>query len=56
MMSEVESKIIKEKFIQGVNLAIKRLIDHTLKENNGELVVSKNGVITRVKASELKIS
>jgi hypothetical protein len=52
-MNGVESKILREKFIQGVNLAIKRLIDRTMKDD-GDLVVLRNGKIVRVKASELQ--
>jgi len=52
-MSSSEAAILKEKFVKGVNLAIQRLIDRTKKED-GELVISKNGKIERVKARDLK--
>jgi hypothetical protein len=47
------SNTLKDNFVQGVNLAIKRLIERTKKED-GELVFSKDGKIIRVKARDLK--
>ncbi|MBX2964701.1 MAG: hypothetical protein KF845_01055 [Cyclobacteriaceae bacterium] len=44
---------VSEKITEGVILAVKRLIEKTKKED-GELVISKNGKIVRVKARDLK--
>lgn len=52
-MNNEESRTIKEKLITGLNLAVKRLIEHTKKED-GELVFSRNGKIIRVKARDLQ--
>jgi hypothetical protein len=52
-MNTAESIILREKFIQGVNLALKRLIERTKKED-GELVISRNGKVIRVKARDLE--
>ncbi len=52
-MSPSESVELFDKVTAGVKLAIKRLIEKTQKEN-GELVISRNGKVVRVKARELK--
>jgi hypothetical protein len=44
---------LQDKFIQGVNLAIQKLIDKSIKED-AELVISKGGKVVRVKARDLK--
>jgi hypothetical protein len=51
-MNKAESDILTQKFIEGVNLAIQRLIERTSQED-GELVFSKNGKIVRIKAKDL---
>ena len=54
-MSNAESDQLAQKITEGVQLAIKRLIERTKKED-GELVVSRDGKIVRVKARDLKIN
>lgn len=49
--SEVEQP--EKKITKGVKLAIHRLIERTKKEG-GELVVSRNGKVVRVKARDMK--
>ena len=48
----IEFEILKEKISRGMQLAISRLIEKTRLED-GELVFSKEGKITRVKARSL---
>jgi len=43
---------IRTKILQGLDLAYKRLLTSKQKED-GELVISRNGKIVRVKAKEL---
>jgi hypothetical protein len=52
-MSTIESDKLFEKVTEGVKLSIERLIEKTKKED-GELVISKDGKIVRVKARDLK--
>jgi hypothetical protein len=52
-MTKQESNSIKEKFLKGFSLAISRLIEQTKKED-GELVISRNGKVIRVKARDLQ--
>lgn len=52
-MTKIESKILVDKITKGVHLAFERLLEQTKKED-GELVISKNGKIVRVKARDLK--
>jgi hypothetical protein len=52
-MSKAESDQLLDKITSGVQLAIKRLIDRTKKED-GELIFSKNGKIVRVKARDIQ--
>ena len=52
-MSSPEVELIRNKFLEGANLALKRLIERTKKED-GYLVFSQNGVIVRIKARDLK--
>ena len=42
-----------DKITKGVKLSIERLIERTKKED-GELVISQNGKVVRVKARDLK--
>lgn len=44
---------ISDKITQGVALAVDRLIKQ-IKKENGELVVSENGKVVRIKARDLK--
>lgn len=44
---------IREKMLAGCQLAVKRLIERTKKED-GYLVISQNGKVVKVKATELK--
>jgi hypothetical protein len=52
-MTNAEADKILDKITEGVKLSIQRLIDKTKKED-GELVISRNGKVVRVKARELK--
>jgi hypothetical protein len=52
-MTQQEFKDFTEKVNKGVNLAVQRLIERTKKED-GELVISKNGKVVRIKARDLK--
>jgi hypothetical protein len=52
-MSKSESLQLLEKITAGVQLAVKRLIEQTKKED-GELVISKNGKVIRIKARDLQ--
>lgn len=49
----MSNQVLRDKFIQGVNLAIKKLIEQSIKEDR-ELVISEGGKTVRVKASDLK--
>ena len=51
-MTTAESDQLIDKITAGVKLAIQRLIERTKKED-GELVISRNGKIVRIKAREL---
>lgn len=51
-MTAAESDQLIDKITVGVKLAIERLIERTKKED-GELVISRNGKIVRVRAREL---
>lgn len=51
-MTTAESDQLIDKITAGVRLAIQRLIERTEKED-GELVISRNGKIVRIKAREL---
>lgn len=52
-MTASESDQLMDKIAAGVKLAIQRLIERTKKED-GELVISRNGKVVRVRARELK--
>jgi len=54
-MSASEADQLADKITEGVKLAIQRLIERTKKED-GELVISKDGKIVRIKARDLKIN
>ena len=51
-MSQTEVNKIRDKITEGVRLSIQRLIEKTKKED-GELVISRNGKVVRIKAREL---
>ena len=53
-MTAAESDQLIDKITAGVKLAIQRLIERTKKED-GELVISRNGKIVRVRARELEM-
>ncbi len=53
-MSISESDQLVDKITEGVKLSIQRLIERTKKED-GELVISRNGKVVRIKARDLKI-
>jgi hypothetical protein len=52
-MNETEPDILFDKITYGITLAIQRLIEKTQKED-GELVISVNGKVTKVKARDIK--
>lgn len=52
-MSTTESDQLVDKITTGVKLSIQRLIERTKKED-GDLIVSRDGKIVRVKARDLK--
>ncbi len=54
-MSTSESDQLVDKITEGVKLSIQRLIERTKKED-GELVVSRDGKIVRIKARDLKVN
>jgi hypothetical protein len=51
-MTKENVKDLRTKIIQGIDLAYHRLLTSKQKED-GELVISRNGKIERVKAREL---
>jgi len=51
-MTEEEMKDIRTKILRGIELAYQRLLISKQKED-GELAISRDGKIVRVKASEL---
>lgn len=53
-MSTIELDLMVEKITQGVMLAIHRLVEKTKKED-GELVVSRDGKVVKVKARDLNL-
>ncbi len=52
-MGMSKSDQLVDKITEGVKLSIKRLIERAKKED-GELVISKNGKVVRIKARELR--
>ena len=52
-MSEQEVREFEENIVKGANIAFQRLVSQK-KEENGELVFSRNGHIFRVKAADLE--
>lgn len=51
-MTRENIKDLRTKILQGIHLSYKRLLASKQKED-GELVISRNGKIVRVKAKEL---
>ncbi len=52
-MNLVETDKLTDKITEGVTLAIQKLIEKTQKED-GELVISVNGKVTKVRARDIK--
>ena len=52
-MSDIEIKQMQDQIEEGLLLARKRLIEKT-KNDNGELVVVRDGEVVHVKAEELE--
>ena len=52
-MSEQEVREFEENIVKGANIAFQRLVSQKKKEN-GQLVLSRNGHIFRVKAADLE--
>jgi hypothetical protein len=51
-MSEIETKELRENILNGLNIALHRLIQEK-KRNNSELAISNRGKVVKVRASEL---
>lgn len=51
-MTKDNIKDLRARIIQGIDLSYERLLASKIKED-GELVISRNGKIIKVKASEL---
>jgi hypothetical protein len=51
-MSEIETRELRENILNGLNIALHRLIQEK-KKNNSELAISNKGKVVRVRASEL---
>jgi hypothetical protein len=51
-MSELETKELRDNILNGLNLALHRLIQEK-KKNNLELAISNKGKVVKVRASEL---
>jgi len=52
-MASSESDQLVDKITEGIKFAIQRLIERTKKED-GELVISRDGKVVRVKARDLR--
>lgn len=52
---QLSSEEVFMRFLQGTRLAVSRLIERKKKEN-GYLVISQNGKVVKVKASDIKIT
>jgi hypothetical protein len=52
-MTQQEIKILNEKIKKGLTLSFQRLVEKTKKED-GELVISRNGKVIRIKARDLQ--
>jgi hypothetical protein len=51
-MKPLQRDPLIDKITEGINLAIRRMIERTQKED-GELVVSRNGKVVRIKARSI---
>lgn len=51
-MNEQEIREFEENIVRGANIAFQKLVNQK-KQENGELVFSRNGNIFRVKAADL---
>lgn len=51
--NRVSVKSLREKLLKGTRITIKKLIEERKKEN-GYLIVSKNGKVTKVRARSIK--
>lgn len=52
-MNRDEAKLLLDKITAGIELAVKRVIDKA-KSDNDEIVVSRNGKVTWIKARDVK--
>jgi len=50
---EKSTKVLRDKIVLGVNLAVSRMIERKI-QSDGELAYSQNGKVVRIKARELK--
>ncbi|MDO9679976.1 MAG: hypothetical protein Q8S23_00910 [Bacteroidales bacterium] len=51
-MSELETRELRESILNGLNIALHRLIQEK-KRSNSELAISTKGKVVKVRASEL---
>ena len=51
-MSELETKELRDNILNGLNIALHRLIQEK-KKSNSELAISNKGKVVKVNASEL---
>ena len=51
-MSELETKKLRENILNGLNIALHRLIKEK-KKSNSELAISNKGKVIKVRATEL---
>lgn len=52
-MSEKEIKELREKILQGITLAFRKLVEQKAKDDK-DLVFSEGGKIVRIKAKDIK--
>ena len=50
--NEIDTNILKEKILKGIEKAIERLIK-SKQQVDGEIVISRNGNIEKIKAREI---
>jgi len=51
-MSEIETNELRDNILNGLNIALLRLIQEK-KKNNSELAISNRGKVVKIRASEL---
>ncbi|MDD2584243.1 MAG: hypothetical protein WCR61_02770 [Bacteroidales bacterium] len=51
-MSEIETKELRDNILNGLNIALHRLIQEK-KKTNSELAISNKGKVVKVRANEL---